>query len=948
MSAPPSESGDDVRKRLHDAKPAALCLSGGGIRSATFGLGVLQGLARIGVLEHFDYLSTVSGGGYIGSWLTSWMARRAGSDADHELDAGAWRNASKEVLADLARGDEHHPSGGQPEADEIAHLRSYSNYLTPRLGLLSADTWTLAATYLRNVIVNWFVLVPFLLAVLAVPRLWEATLALGNRAHVVQMMALLAIAGLTGLVLVVYLAVIRPVPGETPSLDDGKRRYGAMFAIFGPGMLVIQALAMCFVRAIPDQGSGGSAMWWAATWGFARRLPFGSTIVPIMQRLFRDADSALLVSLMLSVVVLNLVGWALYTVRLKRAAKGSSVFARATLECFAAIVAGAAAGWFLWLIIVRIFDDPMRNLARVPLHASDLTVESFLCFAPALYLLAFFVQTMMFVGISGKLNDDDDREWWARWAAWLLIVSIAGMALGAVATYGPLLIAMLPRTIAAIGGVTGLVTLVLGRSGASPATRTQTSGKSWQAMASNVALAAAAPVFVLVVFSGLSLVNSWILHAALQMPPVSALHLPARTRSMLEPLAIMHFSVLRQTPLDLVVGYTSALLCISLIASLFVQVNRFSMHGLYRNRLTRAYLGASNTNRHQNPFTGFDEGDNIPMTFLPRRPFHVVNMALNLVSSEKLAWQERKAASFTISPLHCGSDILGYRPSARYAHTPDGFGITLGTAMAVSGAAVSPNMGYHTSPALSFLLTLFNVRLGWWLGNPRRPHYVASGPDSSLVTILAEATGHTNENSRWVYLSDGGHFDNLGLYEMVRRRCHTIVVSDAGRDPKATFEDLGNAIRKIRIDLGIPITVDDMKIHPREPRRPGSYFAIGTIHYGVVDDGAPNGVLVYLKPSIYGQEPIDIRNYAAQNSEFPHEATSDQWFTESQFESYRALGAFIIDDICNGTPVSSIDEFTALLQTPRPQAGHSARIPIRESPQTPPPVSPMPTNDVAR
>jgi len=132
---------------------SALCVSGGGIRSATFALGAIQGLAEHGLLDRFDYLSTVSGGGYIGSWLTSWSKR-----------AGGLRN----VIPRLRR-DAKPPGPGEP--DPIDHLREYSNYLTPKLGSLSADTWTLAATVLRNILLNWLVLVPLLTCALLVPRL---------------------------------------------------------------------------------------------------------------------------------------------------------------------------------------------------------------------------------------------------------------------------------------------------------------------------------------------------------------------------------------------------------------------------------------------------------------------------------------------------------------------------------------------------------------------------------------------------------------------------------------------------------------------------------------------------------------------------------------------------------------------------------------------------------
>ena len=131
--------------------------------------------------------------------------------------------------------------------------------------------------------------------------------------------------------------------------------------------------------------------------------------------------------------------------------------------------------------------------------------------------------------------------------------------------------------------------------------------------------------------------------------------------------------------------------------------------------------------------------------------------------------------------------------------------------MAISGAAVSPNMGYYSSPSISLLLAFFNVRLGWWLGNPgsQGEHsYATEGPDFAIKPLIQEAFGLTTDDKRYVYLSDGGHFEDLGLYEMVRRRCRFIVVVDAGEDAHLEFDDLGNAVRKIYIDLGIRIDFD--------------------------------------------------------------------------------------------------------------------------------------------
>ena len=222
--------------------------------------------------------------------------------------------------------------------------------------------------------------------------------------------------------------------------------------------------------------------------------------------------------------------------------------------------------------------------------------------------------------------------------------------------------------------------------------------------------------------------------------------------------------------------------------------------------------------RSPNLFTGFDPEDNIKLGDLASgKPLHVLNGSLNIVRGQQLAWQQRKAESFTMSRLHCGSYKIGYRPSAKY-----GEAITLGTAMAISGAAANPNMGYHSSPVLGLLMTLFNVRLGWWLGNPGSPGaktWRRKGPRYSVGPLFSEAIGNTTDLYKYVNLSDGGHFENLGLYEMVLRRCHFIVVSDGGEDPDCAYADLGEAVRKIRIDFGIPIEFGTMTIYPSQRNR---------------------------------------------------------------------------------------------------------------------------------
>jgi hypothetical protein len=290
---------------------------------------------------------------------------------------------------------------------------------------------------------------------------------------------------------------------------------------------------------------------------------------------------------------------------------------------------------------------------------------------------------------------------------------------------------------------------------------------------------------------------------------------------------------------------------------------------------------------------------------------HVINLTLNLVHGSKLAWQERKAAPFVVTPMHSGTYYLGFRDTRDYGGEN---GISIGTAVAVSGAAVSPNMGYCSSTLTALLLTLFNVRLGWWLGNPGvagADTYRLAEPRVLLRPLWSEAFGLTDDQSPYIYLSDGGHFENMGLFEMVLRRCRFIVVTDAGADPDYQFEDLGNAVRKIRIDLGIPIEFETLPIHRRSgpDDQGGRYCAIGRVRYSTLDgEGAPDGMLICFKPVLCGNEPRDVQHYAAKSAEFPQEPTSNQFYGESQFESYRQLGEIAVETVFGAEPPAPADK----------------------------------------
>jgi hypothetical protein len=215
----------------------------------------------------------------------------------------------------------------------------------------------------------------------------------------------------------------------------------------------------------------------------------------------------------------------------------------------------------------------------------------------------------------------------------------------------------------------------------------------------------------------------------------------------------------------------------------------------------------------------------------------------------------------------------------------------------VSGAAASPNMGYHTSAAVSALMTAFNLRLGRWFGNPAPLNEASEvwkqeSPRFAATPIVYELTGSANAEADWINLTDGGHFENLGVYELIRRRCRLILVTDAGCDRYHHFEDLANLIRKCWVDFGVNIRFNDLQpLHRKENSRySDARYAVGSIKY----DEESVGVLVYLKSSLTGDEWPDIRQYADSHPNFPHESTVDQFFDENQFEAYRHLGYWTV------------------------------------------------------
>ncbi|MEO8351936.1 MAG: hypothetical protein ABI680_09405 [Chthoniobacteraceae bacterium] len=329
-----------------------------------------------------------------------------------------------------------------------------------------------------------------------------------------------------------------------------------------------------------------------------------------------------------------------------------------------------------------------------------------------------------------------------------------------------------------------------------------------------------------------------------------------------------------------------------------LDINFTSPHRLYRNKLADAYLirPAPKATKEK----PFDDAVSVRLSDLgesaERAPYHLLNCALNVPGSADPRMQGRLADFFLFSPRYCGSPLTGYEKTEQW-ETADAH-LDLGTAMAISGAAAAPQMGLGTIKRFSFWLALLNVRLGYWARKPGKKALLFGGAPG-LWFLLKEMLGTMNEKSAWLNISDGGHIENLGVYELLRRRCKYIVAIDGEQDAKMTFHALTTLQRLAFIDFGITIDVDldDLRLNDRGLSR--SHFRFCRIRYPRDERGSEEvyGYLLYLKLSLTGNEGEFIRRYRLDEPVFPHQSTADQFFSETQFEAYRALGEHVGDKL---------------------------------------------------
>ena len=915
-----------------------VALSGGGIRSATFCLGLFQGLAKHKVAEkenknllgHIDYLSTVSGGGYFGSFFGRMFTR---DWADHSkaksavkpeakvanFDVCAHRETSaKQFLAKFEAKDFTSPMNRVAEAlknddsPPLTWLRGSGNYIAPggpNDGMLAL------AVYLRN----WI----SLLLVLLLPVL----------------------------TMFVVLNLIRAELWQSDfyaGFENGLAAAAGEHLWWTPVLLLPVFGLVFFVLPL------GMAYWLTQKYKAVRQaywLVFGAGIVA--------AIAAIAV--------------AVWQIRCCQCGCQSNPAA-----CLPGLVAaGIVALAFLYHWLSERDEPAVKNKSKT-ISAEQAAQEK----------------------IKAENNPEkkkreqqlNARNKLSAQLRVALLATLGALALALFDAWGQTLYALVSyagnwrQAWPAFGGLTGL-----GLAGVFVRAQLLKGGGTgkWRVAFQSLALAVGL-LLVATLLTGISVASHALLwgghlakpaetHLAADSPGGKIYHLWLKSQNEVALSAERHIEVrspvLNVNPLQACDSRPGGLALlrlagVTLVAGLLCWyfggtlgfLNLSSFHTLYSARITRAYQGASSLKRWEadaeisrvepdddQPWAGYQPWEN-------GGPLHLINCAANCTENLETGAESTNAKALNLCVGPVGISVGQHHQNFEQLKLTEP--LTLGQWVGISGAAFTTGLGnvggmadvQGTSFGPSLVCGLFNIRLGyWWFkGAAFGRNGAMPGAKSFAVQryLLDELTGHFSliNQPHW-YLSDGGHFENTAAYELIRRRVPFIILADCGADPDGECDDLGNLTRRVRIDfkaeleflkgeslakaLGIPLdapaalasspigTLADLRLErnfigrpseertasaiqsiqsddtgPAQARRVKKYAALAEVAYKKADGSTdPNKTLILIiKPGLIGNEPADLINYQRKNPEFPQQTTLDQFFDEAQWESYRKLG----------------------------------------------------------
>lgn len=903
-----------------------LALSGGGIRSSALCLGVLQALNHHNLFRRIDYLSTVSGGGYIGTSLSATMTV-----------------AGRFVFGET-------PSGGTATANEISdtpsvgHIRNYSNYLIPA-GV--RDLLTGIAIVVRGLIANIGLTLPAVLLLGAI-TIWSTPLR-----------SCLTVANFLGIDL---------ADGALPQCE--LHHFGWIADRFGfaaIGTLVAAVLLACggiaYLVSRAERGIGPTIFF-----TYAAGIAFLLGIACDFARVLQIRNFAL--TLAIAIIGVGLFfGWALKqsfaSPEKRQEFRSHWPTAGAT---FLMLLAAIAFFEFQPFMLSQMFDVADGNAIGGPVGGVAVTwIKSLAAIAApiAVFVTAFRQQFAEFLK-----GNSASSQWGSLVLAILAKAAlwIAGLALPLIIWVAYLYLSYWGIANDPIEKCQAPLTVVAQRSClAATKSTAPVSGN----LSGKIDFDAGAGTFTAAITPqapATTAATDW-------LTPVS--HVPAWLRFAANNVA-KQFNWSDKGSgyahsLPVVILYTLVgMLLFAISWSLTPNAN--SLHRLYRDRLSKAFLfdpGRSADGDIARAEASLDQGrdfkplDRMKLSELyavtnddtvadgrpgPKlgAPYLLINTALNIQGSDFANRRGRNADFFVFSPLYVGSE------ATRYARTPAverlEQSLDLATAMAISGAAASSNMGSNSIRVLTPTLALLNVRLGYWLSNPRYVETTVRPQRRSTPLFLwSEISGRLYENSDGVYLTDGGHIENLGVYELLRRRCRVIIAVDAEADAPMNFSSLMKLQRYARIDLGVRIDLPWTPIRDRtcaimaenaggkcaqasadgqaDAAKDHVHVAIGIIDYG----GDDKGYLVYIKSSLSSDENDYIRDYARRNETFPHETTGDQFFSEEQFEVYRALGFHMTHGFLAGDHPVAVGPGTAPRMARFTEAGEGAVDAVRQA-----------------
>ncbi len=383
-------------------------------------------------------------------------------------------------------------------------------------------------------------------------------------------------------------------------------------------------------------------------------------------------------------------------------------------------------------------------------------------------------------------------------------------------------------------------------------------------------------------------------------------------------------------------GLTLVMFCalIVLLFAFVVHNRRYSMHLFYRERLASAFFLART--RHK------PDGDIRvdPVPYRTRIYLSTVDAAIaqrdlplpELLVGAAVNTNDRRvpfrdmAAPFVFAGQRSGGDAVSWVDTEVLEQTrrEGGADLTLQSMIAISGAALSPVMGRLTRPPFRFLMALLNIRLGVWIPNPFRhggtddsrepttdegedagltavpPQPAADAPLLGRVShylkagwfepgawyVMKEALGVANTSGRYIYVTDGGHWENLGLYELVRRRCSHIVVLDASLNRATALADLSRASALCFTHLGATIEFDDWQAMVDGAAASAPPVMVGRVRYPDAEDG----YIVYCRAALWSGVAFELQTFAQLDTQFPRHSTANQFLSADQFDAYRRLG----------------------------------------------------------